>query len=250
MKKRFYPILSLILALIIWQLAVIVLHIPDFILPTPTAVLTALIRDMPVLASHALVTTFEALLGLVLASALAFLTALAIDRWESVNLTLYPWLVISQTIPVMVLGPILVLWFGFGLTPKIILVFLMSYFPIVIAFSEALRKVSAEKILFLRLMGAKSWQIYTLLKIPASMPAFFAGAKIAATYCVSGAIVGEWLSAKSGLGYYMIRVKNGYQIDKVFAAIICVIIISLGFNVLVVLTRKTYNYYLLKRGTT
>ena len=249
MKKKIYPILSLIIALVLWQVVVLGLNIPPYILPSPSAVVLALWQDGSILAQHLVVTFLESLLGLLLAAFLAFTTALVIDRWHGIYLTLYPWLVISQTIPIMVLGPILILWFGFGLFPKIILVFLMSYFPIVIAFSEALGKVAAEKLLFLQIMGANTKQIYTRLKIPASMDGFFAGCKLAATYCVSGAVIGEWLSAKSGLGYYMIRVKNGYQIDKVFAAIICVILISLGFNVLVLMTKKTYNYFLIKRGT-
>lgn len=97
-------------------------------------------------------------------------------------------------------------------------------------FSDTLRKVSKEQIIFLKTMGADTGKIYRIYKIPAGLSGFFSGLKVAATYCVSGAVVGEWLSAQAGLGYYMIRVKNSYQIDKVFAAIICVILLSLLLN--------------------
>ncbi len=143
-------------------------------------------------------------------------------------------------LPIMVLGPLLTLWFGFGMLPKVILVVLISYFPIVVSFSDTLRKVSKEQIIFLKTMGADTGKIYRIYKIPAGLSGFFSGLKVAATYCVSGAVVGEWLSAQAGLGYYMIRVKNSYQIDKVFAAIICVILLSLLLNGACSLLKKGY----------
>jgi len=240
MKRKLYPLGSLVLLLAAWQLAVTLLHTPAFILPSPVAVVQALVADGPGLLQNSWVTLYESLIGLGIACLLAFCTALVMDRWQLLYQSFYPLLVISQTLPVMVLGPLLSLWFGFGMAPKIILVVLMSYFPIIVAFSEALGKVSGEQIRFLQTMGAKNWQVYRLLKIPQGMQGFFAGLRIAATYCVSGAIIGEWLSAEAGLGYYMIRVKNGYQIDKVFAAILCVIVLSLGLNIVTRLFQKLY----------
>lgn len=240
MKHRLYPLGSLVLLLGIWQLAVTLLHTPAFILPSPVAVAQALVTDGQGLLQNSWVTLYESLIGLGIACLLAFCTALVMDRWQLLYQSFYPLLVISQTLPVMVLGPLLSLWFGFGMAPKIILVVLMSYFPIIVAFSEALGKVSVDQIRFLQTMGAKSWQVYRLLKIPRGMQGFFAGLRIAATYCVSGAIIGEWLSAEAGLGYYMIRVKNGYQIDKVFAAILCVIVLSLGLNIVTRGFQKLY----------
>lgn len=180
------------------------------------------------------------MLGLVIASVLPFITALAMDYWKFLEMSFYPLLVISQMLPIMVLGPLLTLWFGFGMLPKVILVVLISYFPIVVSFSDTLRKVSKEQVIFLKTMGANTWKIYQIYKIPEGLSGFFSGLKVAATYCVSGAVVGEWLSAQAGLGYYMIRVKNSYQIDKVFAAIICVILLSLLLNGACSLLKKGY----------
>lgn len=230
-----------------WQVAVTLLQTPSFILPSPVSVAQALMAEAGGLLVNSWVTLYESLIGLGIACMLAFGTALVMDRWQLLYQSFYPLLVISQTLPVMVLGPLLSLWFGFGMAPKIILVILMSYFPIIVAFSEALGKVSTNQIRFLQTMGAKNWQVYRILKIPQGMQGFFAGLRIAATYCVSGAIIGEWLSAEAGLGYYMIRVKNGYQIDKVFAAIFCVIILSLALNLGTWALQKGY-YRLLIQG--
>ena len=249
MKKVIYPLLSLFFILFIWQLVVTVFQMPSFILPGPIAVVKAFFNEASVLGYHSLVTLAEAVIGLIIASVTAFLTALVMDRFKLLQQALYPLLVISQTLPIMVLGPLLTLWFGFDYAPKVILVVLMSYFPIVVSFSVFFKKISGEQLLFLQTMGAKSWQIYRLLKIPQAMTGFFSGLKVAATYCVGGAVVGEWLSAQAGLGYYMIRVKNGYQIDKVFASILCVIILSLGLTMVASLLQKIY-YKLLYKGRT
>ena len=244
-----YPLLSLFFILFIWQVVVTAFNMPAFILPGPLAVLRAFFSEAGILWHHTLVTLGESVVGLIVASLTAFLTALVMDRFKLLQQAVYPLLVISQTLPVMVLGPLLTLWFGFGYAPKIILVVLMSYFPIVVSFADSLKKISSEQLLFLQTMGAKSWQIYRLLKIPQAMSGFFSGLKVAATYCVGGAVVGEWLSAEAGLGYYMIRVKNGYQIDKVFASILCVIIISLGLTRVVTHLQKIY-YKIISKGRT
>ncbi|WP_251844274.1 ABC transporter permease [Enterococcus durans] len=247
MKKKIYPVVSIIFLLALWQLLVTIFHTPAFILPSPLNVLSALFADGATLVYHSFVTLEEAVIGLVIAALISFVTAIAMDHWQIFKNSLYPLLVVSQTLPIMVLGPLLALWFGFGLFPKVILVILMSYFPIVVAFSDGLSKVSSEQINFFKTMGANEWQLYRIIKIPQGSNDFFSGLKVAATYCVSGAIVGEWLSAQAGLGYYMIRVKNSYQIDKVFAAILCVIILSLLLNMLTVLLKKGY-YYILYRS--
>lgn len=247
MKNKLYPVISFFLILFSWQALVSLLKTPAFILPAPLAVGRALLQDAAVLQRHAAVTLAESVIGLAIAAAVAFVTALVMDRWHFFNTALYPLLVLSQSLPIIVLGPLLTLWFGFGFGPKILLVILMSYFPIVVAFFDGLKKTSSAQIMFLQTMGASSWQIYRVLKIPTGMTGFFSGLKVAATYCVGGAVIGEWLSAEAGLGYYMIRVKNGYQIDKVFAAIFCVVVLSLVLNGAVSLLRRGYYRVLYKK---
>lgn len=244
-----YPLISFALICVLWQGLVSLFKVPAYFLPGPIAVAEALIADGGVLWGHALVTFNESLLGLVIAAVIALITGVVLDAWRWLYQFIYPLLVISQTLPVMVLGPLLILWFGFGITPKIILVVLMSYFPIVVALVAALQAVPSDQIQFLETMGASRVQIYRTLKLPLGMNGFFSGLKVAATYCVGGAVVGEWLNADAGLGYYMIRAKNGFEIDKVFAAIVWVVVLSLVFNLLATSLAKGYQWTLTKRGT-
>lgn len=244
MTKKLSPVLSLLVIGVIWQALVSGLKVPPYFLPGPIAVGQALIQDGGVLWHHTLTTGYESAIGLVIAGVVAMVTGLMLDAWRWLYRFIYPLLVISQTLPVMVLGPLLILWFGFDLTPKIILVVLMSYFPIVVALVAALQAVPQDQIEFLQTMGASKLQIYRTLKIPLGMAGFFSGLKVAATYCVGGAVVGEWLNAESGLGYYMIRAKNGFEIDKVFAAIVWVVVLSLLFNVLAGWLSRGYQWAL------
>ena len=147
----------------------------------------------------------------------------------------------------MILGPLFTIWLGFGLAPKILMVVFMCFFPVVISFSDALEQVDKKQLDLLRSFGAGTVQQYLYVKIPSAATALFSGLKVAATYCIGGAIVGEWLSASAGLGYYMIRVKNGFQIDKVFACVIMIIIWSLLLNLAVTLMERVLFPYTKKR---
>lgn len=229
-KRLVYPLISLTTLLVSWEGLGRLFSFPNYILPVPSAIVEALVSDWHTLFKHSLVTLKEGVIGLVIASILASILAILMDRFKGLQLAIYPHLVISQTIPMMVLGPLLTVWFGFGLTPKILLVILMSFFPMAIAFFSGLQQVDPKYIQLMKHYGASTWQIYQLVKIPKALPGLLSGMRVAATYCIGGAIVGEWLSASQGLGYYMIRVKNGYLMDKVFAAILIVILLSLGLN--------------------
>ncbi len=237
-KKWIYPILSFVVLIILWEILTILYQVPIYVLPRPSQIGAALFTDWHNLFKHSLTTLLEAVIGLILAAILAFFIAILMDLSKGLKLAFYPHLVVSQTIPVLVLGPIFTIWFGFGITPKIMMVILMCFFPIIVAFVDGLAQVDIKKITLLETYGASKKQIYTTLKFPEAMPSFFSGLKIAATYCVSGAIVGEWLSASSGLGYYMIRAKNSFLLDKVFASIICIILLSLALNAIVSLIQK------------
>jgi len=137
-----------------------------------------------------------------------------------------------------VLGPLFTIWFGFGLTPKILMVVFMCFFPIVISLSDALKAVDPNQLNLLRSFGASKLQQYVYVKLPAAATALFSGLKVSATYCMGGAIVGEWLSAAAGLGYYMIRLKNGFMMDKLFACVIAIIFWSLILNGAVSLSER------------
>lgn len=246
-KKFIYPVSSILIMLLIWQLMTIFLRIPIFILPSPWDVFKGLLNNWQILLHHTGVTLLEALIGLIIAAMLAFELALIMDRVKLIRWSILPILVASQTIPVMVLGPIFALWFGFGLLPKVLMVILMCFFPIVVNFTQGLAQVPVDRIELLQTMSASKWQIYKLVKLPMAMPTFFSGLRIAATYCIGGAVIGEWLSASAGLGFYMIRVKNSYQMDMVFATVVIIILLSLALNYLVASGLKIY-YIFLRRN--
>lgn len=232
MKKReiWMPVAVALFVLLFWEICVHVFQIPMYLLPAPTSIAQALIENHEVLFSHAMVTLLEAVLGLLIALVLAVITAILMDLSKTFRNSIYPHLVVTQTVPVMVLAPLFSIWLGFGMAPKIMIVIFMCYFPITVSFADGLSQVSQKQINLLKSFQASTFQIYTMVKIPSAVNSLFSGLKVSATYCIGGAIVGEWISSAAGLGYYMLRVKNGYMLDKVFATVIVVIVLSLLMN--------------------
>ncbi len=229
-KKYILPIITLILVLGIWETMVRMFHISSYILPAPSKIALAVITDFGNLWTHSMVTLEEAVLGLVISTVLAIIIAVVMDVSQTIYHSLFPYLVVTQTVPVLVLGPLFTIWFGFGMMPKVLIVILMCFFPIVISLSDALKSVDKNQMNLLRSFGANRVQQYLYVKLPAAATALISGLKVSATYCISGAIVGEWLSASAGLGYYMIRLKNGFMMDKVFACVLAIIFWSLLLN--------------------
>lgn len=247
-KRIGLPLLTLFFVLLVWEGCVHIFDIDLYILPAPSKIVQAMFTNRDVLWMHALVTLQEAVIGLIIAAFLAIIIAIGMDMSSLFKHSIFPHLVVTQTVPVMILGPLFSIWLGFGMAPKILMVIFMCFFPVVIAFCDALGKVDEHQISLLKSFGAKKWQIYAYVKIPAASTALFSGLKVAATYCIGGAIVGEWLSASAGLGYYMIRVKNGYMLDKVFACVVVVIALSLLLHGVVVALEKVLFPYARKRG--
>lgn len=246
-NKYILPAVTFILVIGAWELAVRLLGIASYVMPAPSAIASALISDAANLWMHSAVTLQEAVFGLLIAAVLAVFIAIAMDLSGTVYASLFPYLVVTQTVPVMVLGPLFTMWFGFGLTPKILMVVFMCFFPIVISLSDALKQVDRNQMNLLRSFGASKLMQYTYVKLPAAATALFSGLKVAATYCMGGAIVGEWLSASAGLGYYMIRLKNGFMMDKLFACVIAIIFWSLMLNLAVTLMERVLFPYKRKR---
>lgn len=224
------PILGCLLLLGLWELGITLSKTPAYVLPAPSAIFLAFCHDLPLLLRHGSITLAETIAGLLISVLLAVLIAVCMDVLPVFRSVIYPLLVVTQTVPVIVLAPIFVIYLGFGMAPKIITVVLMCFFPIVIAFADGLTQQDPQRVNLVRSMGANLWKQYTLVKFPAAMPSFFSGLKIAATYSISGAVVGEWLSASAGLGYYMLRVKNGYMLDRVFACVLMIVLLSLLLN--------------------
>ena len=214
----------------VWELAVVIFQIPGYVLPSPIQVAAALIQERGTLASHGVVTVAEALTGIAISLVFAVILGVVMDCFPLARRGIYPILVSTQTVPMIVLSPILIIYMGFGVGPKILTVVLMCFFPVAVSFCDGLAQVDEEYVNLVRSYGAGRWKAYRLVKIPASVPALISGLKVAATYSISGAVVGEWIGAQKGLGYYLLRVKNGYMLDKVFACVAVIVFLSLCMN--------------------
>jgi len=223
--------------------------VPKLVLPSPGQVVKAMINEMPSLIYNAQITMLEALLGLAASLILSFLLAVVMEYFEPLYLGLYPVLVISQTIPVVALAPLLVLWLGYGIAPKIVLVILVCFFPMAIALLDGFKSADLDAINLLKSMGANSWQILCHIKLPNAMPGFFSGLKISVAYAFVGAVIAEWLGGNRGLGVYMTRVKKAYAFDKMFAVIVIIIIISLLFMGITKMIERKVLAYRYVRGT-
>jgi len=217
----------------LWELVCRAADIPEFLLPSPSAIVLSLARNHLLLVEHAGVTLTAVLGGLFLAILVAIILAIAMDRWHPLKQALYPVLVISQAIPIFAVAPIMLIWFGVGLLPKILIVALVCFFPLAVNLVEGLNQVDPEAIDLMQTMQADRLMIMCSVQLPSALPYFFSGLKIAATYSVLGAIIGEWLGARAGLGIYMLRAMNSFRTSDVFASIIVTIILSLAFFKLV-----------------
>ena len=245
-KTDLIPAAVLAGAVVLWELAVRIFQIPGYVLPSPIQVARVLIQERAVLAGHGLVTVGEALAGMGISLALAVALGIAMDCFPLMRRGIYPILVVTQTVPMIVMAPILIIYMGFGIGPKILTVVLMCFFPVAVSFCDGLAQVDEEYVNLARSYGAGRWKAYRLVKMPASIPALISGLKVAATYSISGAVVGEWIGAQKGLGYYLIRVKNGYLLDKVFACVAVIIFLSLCMNGLMRLYQRMALPYLKK----
>ena len=158
---------------------------------------------------------------------LGFLVAVLMDHYEALYKAFYPLLIITQTIPSVAIAPLLVLWFGYEMTPKVILIVITTFFPIAVGLLNGFKSADKDSINLLRAMGAGRWQIFRYIKFPGALSEFFAGLRISASYAVVGAVISEWLGGFKGLGVYMTRVKKAFSFDKMFAVIFMISIISL-----------------------
>ncbi len=212
--------------------------VPSFMLPSPHAVIKAFAGDFPLLMQHAAVTLTESFIGLALGVLLAFVLATLMDRFTILYKAFYPLLVITQTIPTIAIAPLLVLWQGFGMAPKITLVVITTFFPIAVSLLDGYCCADPDAINLLRSMGAGRVKIFRYIKFPSALGSFFAGLKVSASYAVVGAVVAEWLGGFEGLGVYMTRVKKAYAFDKMFSVIIFITLISLLLMWVVTVLKK------------
>ncbi|HIZ46976.1 MAG TPA: ABC transporter permease [Candidatus Olsenella pullistercoris] len=237
-RRVLAPALAIAGLLLLWEAAVDLGIVPNFLLPTPVQVVMALVEDAPLIAGHCAVTLAEAAAGLALGVALGFAFAVLMDRFETFYLAFEPLMTVSQTIPTVAIAPLLVLWLGYGALPKIVLVVVSTFFPITVSLVSGFRSVDPDAIDLMRTMNASRWQIFWYAKLPAAAEQFFSGLRISATYAIVGAVIAEWLGGNVGLGVYMTRVRKSFSYDRLFASIIVITALSLGLMKLVELAQR------------
>ncbi|MGN0468902.1 MAG: ABC transporter permease [Acutalibacteraceae bacterium] len=232
------PILSVAVVVIIWLVVSEGEIVASYMLPSPVAVAKAFVNDFPLLMSHAAVTLQEAFYGLFIGIALAFVIATLMDRFPFLYKSLYPLLVITQTIPTIAIAPLLVLWLGFSMAPKIALVVITTFFPITISLLDGYKSADPDAVNLIRSMGGGRFLVFRHIKMPSALPHFFSGLKVSASYAIVGAVISEWLGGFEGLGVYMTRVKKAYAFDKMFSVIIFISAMSLVLMMLISLIKK------------
>ena len=208
-----------ILILVLWQLCVSLELIPDYLLPSPLQIVEAFIEDFPLLMEHAKYTLATAFIGTAIGLIISFVLSIIMDLSKTMKELIYPVILLNQTIPTIAIAPLLIIWLGYGITPKVVLVVLAVFFPITIALVDGYQSVSREHLNLFKSMKASKYQLYRHLKIPSAMGSFFTGLKVALSYALISAVIAEWLGGYHGLGVYMTRVRKSYDLDSMFAVI-------------------------------
>ncbi|URZ06218.1 ABC transporter permease [Clostridium felsineum] len=226
-KNKLYPVAAIIIVIAMWQFIVDFRKIPGYIIPSPKDIYITLISEFNVIIDNTKVTIYEALVGFLISIIFAFILAIIMDSFKVIRKAIYPIVVISQTIPTIAIAPLFIIWFGFGPLPKIIVVVITCFFPIAISLVDGFEKIDKDYINLFKSMKASKLQIFYHLKLPSAMVNLFSGIKIACTYMIMAAVIGEWLGGDGGIGVYMVRAKNAYALDKVFAAIVVIVVISI-----------------------
>lgn len=220
---------GVLLALLVlaWEGWVRVFDTRPYILPAPSRVWQGFLETKGLLPEHIQTTLAEAVLGLAFGAGAGVVIAVLVAGVPLVRRVLMPLLVVSQTIPMVVLAPLLIVWFGFGMTPKVVVVALWGFFPVAVATADGLMHADREMVGLVRSMGASRLQVLRTISVPAALPAFFSGLKIAAAYAVGGAVVGEWIGASSGLGLYITRAQTSFRVERVFVAVVLIALLSM-----------------------
>ncbi len=229
LQRRWLPALVLMGLVVAWEVLAKADASTVRIIPAPTEVLDAMVRTREsLLTRHIPQTLTETLIGLGIALALGVGLAALLDLFGALKRALYPLLVVSQTIPIVAIAPVLILVFGFGIEPKIVVVVLFCFFPIVVATLDGLTSTDPDLVALLRAMGATRGQIWRKARFPAALPSLFSGLRIAATYSVTGAIIGEYITSQFGLGQYLRSAYSTGRVDQGFAAIVITAVLSIG----------------------
>jgi NitT/TauT family transport system permease protein len=241
------PILAFIALIAVWEGACRILQVPVWLVPAPSQIFAALIDRGSVLALHTWVTFYETILGFFLAILFGVPLAVAIVYSRALSNTLYPLILVTQSIPKVAFAPILLIWFGYGDVPKIVVAFLVAFFPVVVDTATGLRTPAPQALELARQLAASDWQIYTKIRFPSALPHFFSGLKVAITLAVIGAVIGEFVGSESGLGFLVIESTSHFNTPLAFGAMVLLALMSMVLFAAVSLTERIacpwYNHH-------
>lgn len=228
LSKYVLPVLILMAVLGIWQVYVYRTEIPSYILPPPSEIVVTLYQEHDQLLRHSLVTLQEMLFGFVLAFCVGVPLAVLMFEFPILEKAFYPYVIGSQTVPVFAIAPLLVVWFGFGITSKVMMAAIIVFFAIVLTTLDGLKSTDPDTVNLFRILRASRLQILWKVRIPTALPFIFSGAKIGISISTIGAVIGEWVGASAGLGYLMLYANSKLEVSLVFAAIFCLTFLGLG----------------------
>lgn len=232
------PLAAVILFILVWQVSTSLFNIEQWVLPSPSTIADQAVSEAAGLWVHTFATLRLMLLGFVIGSVVGLLVAFLLHYIPFLKSALYPLIILSQNVPTIALAPLLMIWFGFGLLPKIIVITLVCFFPVAVAAMDGLTRTDRVMLDYMRMSGASRRAVFTKLEVPHALPSIFSGLKIAATYSVMGAIIAEWIGADKGIGYYMMLQKASFRTDRTFVAIAVIVIVSLAMFAMVAMLEK------------
>ncbi|HEX5247000.1 MAG TPA: ABC transporter permease [Gaiellaceae bacterium] len=238
MRRAWPPLAFLATAVGLWESVVRLAHVPDYLFPAPTAVVSSLVGDASLLGRATLVTVREIVLGYVLAVAVAVAIAVVLHFSAALRRALLPILVLSQTVPTVLLAPILAILLGYGIEPKLVVVAVVCFFPIVVNAVDGLRSADPELVRMMQTLHGDRLAIFRRVELPGALPAMFSGARVAATYAAVGAVFGEWAGSSSGLGFVILQAQPALETARIFAAVVILSALALALYALVTLAER------------
>jgi NitT/TauT family transport system permease protein len=232
------PVLAFVALLVLWEAAVVVFNVREYILPKPSDFLVRVWEDRALLWEHSLVTANEVVLGFIAAALISIPLALIIVSVPVLERAFYPLIVFFQIIPKIAIAPLFIVWFGFGPFPKILLTFLLCFFPILVASMSGFRALDPRVLYLTRSMGATWWQTFRYVRTPAALPFIFSGLKVSIVLAVTAAIVAEFVGANSGLGYLLLRGSSYFDTGLIFATLVVLSVLGMIFNYVVQIAER------------
>ncbi|MFC2134410.1 ABC transporter permease [Bacteroidota bacterium] len=243
-KRKFLPFVAFVIIVSLWLILDYLLQIKSILVPNPYEIFLSISANFPLLLKHTSITMFESVMGFVIGSSLGFMIASIFALNKTIKDALYPYAIALKATPMLVIAPILVIWFGSGITSKIVMASLISFFPVLVNSYNGLTTLNQESLDLFNSMKANKWQLYYKLQVPSALPFIFSSLKIASTFAVVGATIAEFTGSSYGIGHLIINSSYYLETDLVFASIVAISLVGVAFFYLIEYTEKKIIYWL------